>query len=144
MAEVICYEIGDMASSFLPAKLGFPIYKKSTFRYQFQWLDNNGKTKTPHDLTPYEGKAVLEGDDGSTLELSTANGGLFFGDRVLKEPKNGMVEIFIADKKQGGGPIGTEEITWQKAPYTLFVIETGTLDKLPLLAGQFHIVAQPL
>ncbi len=131
-----------MTSSFLPVKQGFPIFPGATFRYEFQFKDNDGTSEKPRDLTGYTGECNLVGNDGSELLLTTANGGIKFGDRVLKDPTNGFIEIFIADKKEGGGPLGTEEVTWTTANYVLFIREPGGefKDRLPIMAGLFRVV----
>lgn len=127
-----------MASNFLPAKQNFPVWKGATFRYGFQWLDDNGKEKVPHNLTGYFGEASLHCDNGEVLTLTTENGGIILGDIVLKEPANGLIEIFLPQAT-------TVTITWTKASYVLYLQEpTLPEDRFPLLAGQFHAVSLPL
>lgn len=119
-----------MASSFLPAKLNFPIWKAATFRYQFQWLDDIEGKKTPHNLTGYTGKAVLLGDDETNLELTDGNGGIIFGG------VNGTIELHITEAQ-------TAAFAWRKATYTLYVKEAAG-ENQPVLTGQFHIAGPPL
>lgn len=125
-------------SSFLPARKNFPFWKGSTFRYAFEWRDETlaeGKPVVkPHDLTGYTGLALLQplpGETGSPLELTTGNGGIIFGGYQLKEPKNGLVEIYISKTQ-------LEAVEWKKASYTLFATEPNPPnDDFPLLAGRF-------
>ncbi len=126
-----------MASSFLPAKKNLPIWQESTFRYQFEWKDDDGKSVKPHDLTGYTGRAILKGDDGSELELTTENGGIHFGG-ISDEPTNGLVEIYLTKAQ-------TEALTWKKrASFTLKVVEPNPPnDDFPLLTGRFFLAGPP-
>lgn len=132
-------------SSFLPARKNFPFWKDATFRYVFEWKDETlveGKpVSTPHDLTGYTGVCVLApvpGEKGTPLELTTENGGVIFGGNVLKEPKNGLVELYIT-KAQAEG------VEFKKANYTLYVTEPEEpKDVYPLLTGRFTQAGPPL
>jgi len=125
-------------TEFLPAKRNFPVWIGATFRYQFQWLEDDGKVRTPRDLTGYSGEAKLDGNDGTELILSTGNGGVILGGRETEDPTNALIEMYISDEQ-------TPEITWKKATYTLYLTEPNAPhDRYPLLAGQFHAVRVPL
>ena len=121
-------------SSFLPPKKNFPFWKNATFRYAFEWKDSNGKETKPHDLTGYTGSCILTplaGEPGAPLELTTVNGGVIFGGYALKEPKTGLVEIYVSKAQ-------FEAVEWEKASYTLYATEGGTpFDDYPLLTGRF-------
>jgi hypothetical protein len=133
-----------MSNSFLPARKNFPFWRGSTFRYAFEWRDETiveGKPVIkPHDLTGYTGLALIKplpGEPGEPLELTTENGGVIFGGYLLKEPKNGLVEIY-ATKAQ------LETIEFKKANYTLYAKEPNPPeDNFPLLAGRFTEAGPP-
>lgn len=132
-------------SSFLPAKKNFPFWKNSTFRYVFEWKDETmveGKpVSKPHDLTGYIGLCILApvaGESGAPLELTTGNGGVIFGGYVLKEPKNGLVELYVTKAQ-------FEAVEWKKANYTLHATEPNPpKDDFPLLTGRFTQAGPPL
>jgi hypothetical protein len=125
-------------SSFLPAKKSFSWWRGGTFRYAFEWRDETlveGKPVIkPHDLTGYTGLAVLKptpGESGEPLELTTENGGVIFGGYLLKEPKNGLIELYVTKAQ-------FEAVLWKKASYTLFATEPNPpKDDYPLLTGRF-------
>jgi hypothetical protein len=135
----------DEMSSALPAKKNFPFWKGSTFRYAFEWKDETiveGKpVLKPHDLTGYTGLAnltPLPGEPGEPLELTTENGGVIFGGYLLKEPKNGLVEIYVTKAQ-------LETIQFKKANYTLFATEPSSpKDVFSLLSGRFTEAGPPL
>jgi hypothetical protein len=132
-------------SSFLPARKNFPFWRGSTFRYAFEWKDETlveGKPVVkPHDLTGYTGLAILQplpGEPGEPLELTTANGGVIFGGYTIKEPKNGLVELYVTKAQ-------FEAVAFRKANYTLYAKEPGAPeDDLPLLNGRFTEAGPPL
>lgn len=132
-------------SSFLPARKNFPFWRDSTFRYAFEWRDETlveGKPVVkPHDLTGYTGVAILQplpGEPGEPLELTTENGGVIFGGYVLKEPKNGLVELYVTKAQ-------FEAIVFKKANYTLYATEPDLpKDDYPLLSGRFTEAGPPL
>jgi len=128
-------------SSFLPAKKNFPFWRGATFRYLFEWRDDNGTTVKPHDLTGYTGYATLTplaGELGEPIELTTGNGGIIFGGQSLKEPKNGLVEIYVTKEQ-------FEAVTWKRATYTLYAVEPNPPnDDYPLLTGRFTLAGPPL
>jgi hypothetical protein len=128
-------------SSFLPAKKNFPWWRGSTFRYLFEWRDENGKLQTPHDLTGYTGLCILEPmpyEPDEPIELTTENGGIIFGGHSLKEPKNGLVELYVVKAQ-------LEAIKWKKASYTLYATEPNPPnDDYPLLTGRFTFAGPPL
>jgi hypothetical protein len=132
-------------SSFLPAKKNFPFWKDATFRYAFEWRDEEqveGKAVSkPHDLTGYTGLCILlptPGEKGTPLELTTGNGGVIFGGSVLKEPKNGLVELYVTKAQ-------FEAVEFKKANYTLYATEpTEPKDNYPLLTGRFTQAGPPL
>jgi hypothetical protein len=138
-------EVIDTMSSFLPARRNFPFWTKSTFRYAFEWRDETlveGKPVVkPHDLTGYTGLAILTplpGQSGSPLELSTENGGVIFGGYQLKEPKNGLCEIYISK-------IQVEAVGFKQANYTLYATEpSDPKDDYALLSGRFVLAGPPL
>jgi hypothetical protein len=125
-------------SSFLPVKKSFPWWRGSTFRYAFEWKDEvlveDKPVIKPHDLTGYTGIAVLQpfpGEAGTPLELTTENGGVIFGGYLLKEPKNGLVELYVTKTQ-------FEAVAFKKASYTLLATEPNPpKDDFPLLAGRF-------
>jgi hypothetical protein len=118
-----------MATSFIPAKLNPPLWKGSTFRYVFQWLDDNGTERKPHDLTGYTGVLQLLGPAQEVLhELTTGNGGI-----KLPEPTQGFVELYIDAEE-------TTAFTWKKGVYTLFLQEPSEpKDTYSLLTGVFTV-----
>jgi hypothetical protein len=132
-------------SSFLPARKNFPFWRGSTFRYAFEWKDEtlveDKPVVKPHDLTGYTGLAVLTplpGQPGEPLELTTENGGVIFGGYVLKEPKNGLVELYVSKAQ-------FEAVIWKKANYTLYATEpSAPKDNYPLLSGRFTEAGPPL
>lgn len=128
-------------SSFLPAHKNFPIWRKSTFRYEFEWRDDNGKVAKPHDLSGYTGTCRIEplpGQLGSAIELTTSNGGIILGGFATSEPRNGLIELFISKGQ-------VEAILWKKASYTLYLVEPNPPhDDYPLLTGRFTIAGPPL
>jgi hypothetical protein len=134
-----------MSSSFLPVRKNFPWWRGSTFRYAFEWKDETlveGKpVLKPHDLTGYTGLAILHplpGQPGEPLELTTENGGVIFGGYVLKEPKNGLVELYVTKAQ-------FEAVVFKKANYTLYATEpSGPKDDYPLLSGRFTEAGPPL
>ena len=110
----------------------------------------NGKTKPSlkvnllsnrKTLRGYTGLAILQplpGQPGAPLELSTGNGGVIFGGYILKEPKNGLVELYVTKAQ-------FEAVEWKKANYTLYVTEPNPPnDDLPLLSGRFVESGPPL
>lgn len=144
VSEKILAVIGEMSSSFLPAKKDFPFWRGSSFRYAFEWKDETlveGKPVIkPHDLTGYTGLCVLQprpGEPGVPLELTTGNGGVIFGG-TGNEPKNGMVELHVTK-------VQFEAVEWKKASYTLYATEPeGPKDGYPLLSGRFTQAGPPL
>lgn len=132
-------------SSFLPARKNFPFWRGSTFRYAFEWKDETIveglPVLKPHDLTGYTGLAILKplpGETGASLELTTTNGGVIFGGYKLKEPKNGLVEIYISKEQ-------LEAVGWKKANYTLHAVEPEPPhDDFTLLSGRFTEAGPPL
>lgn len=134
-----------MSSSFLPARKNLPFWRGSTFRYAFEWKDETlieGKPVVKsHDLTGYTGIAVLKpvaGEPGESLELTTENGGIIFGGNLLKEPKNGIIEIYVTKAQ-------FEAVLFKKANYTLFVTEPNPpKDEFSLLTGRFTEAGPPL
>lgn len=127
-----------MSSSFLPVRKDFPWWRSSTFRYAFEWKDEilvEGKPviKT-HDLSGYTGVCVLSprpGEPGEPLSLTTENGGVIFGGYALKEPKNGLVEIYVTKTQFEG-------VLFKKASYTLYATEpSAPKDDYPLISGRF-------
>jgi len=127
-----------MANNFLPAKLNLPIWRGATFRYGFQWINDNGKEKKPQNLTGFTGEAILQTDTGEEVILSTSNGGVIFGGLQQMEPPNGFVELYMKASF-------TKEIEWKKASYALIATEpSAPKDEFPLLTGQFHVSGPPL
>lgn len=132
-------------SSFLPARKNFPWWRGATFRYVFEWKDETlieGKpVSKPHDLTGYTGLCVLgpvPGEAGESLELTTENGGVIFGGYISKEPKNGLVELYVTKAQ-------FEAVEWKKANYTLYATEPNPPeDDYPLLTGRFTEAGPPL
>lgn len=132
-------------SSFLPAKKNFPFWRGSTFRYVFEWRDETlveGITVSkPHNLTGYTGIAILKpvpGEPGLPIELTTENGGIILGGYVIKEPKNGLVELYVTRAQ-------FEAVEWKKANYTLYATEPESPhDDFPLLTGRFTQAGPPL
>lgn len=132
-------------SSFLPVKKNFPWWRDATFRYAFEWRDEElveGKpVSKPHDLTGYTGTctiAPVPGEAGAPLELTTGNGGVIFGGYVLKEPKNGLVELYFTKAQ-------AEAIEFKKGNYTLYAKEPeAPEDSYPLLTGRFTQAGPPL
>ena len=128
-------------SSFLPAKKNFPFWKDATFRYLFEWRDEIEKIIKPHDLTGYTGACTIfpsPGETGESIVLTTENGGVIFGGYVAKEPKNGLVELYITTTQ-------LEAITWKRGEYTLYATEpAGPKDQYPLLTGRFTQAGPPL
>ncbi len=132
-------------SSFLPARKNFPFWRGSTFRYAFEWLDETlveGKPVVkPHNLTGYTGLAILQplpGEPGEPLELTTGNGGVIFGGYQIKEPKNGLVELYVTKAQ-------FEAVMFKKANYTLYAKEPNPPeDDFSLLAGRFVEAGPPL
>lgn len=124
--------------TFLPAKRSFHWWRGGTFRYAFEWLDNDGKTTLPHDLTEYTGLCVLEparNEPGTPLTLTHENGGILFGG-PSDEPDTGIVELYISKAQ-------FEAVEWKKATYTLFVAEpSAPEDDYSLLTG-FFVEAGP-
>lgn len=138
-----------MSSSFLPAKKNFPFWKTATFRYAFEWRDEElveGKpVSKPHDLTGYTALCVLApvaGESGESIGLenvlySEHRSGIIFGGKAA-EPKSGLVEIYIKQER-------FEPVTWKKATYTLTATEPeGPKDDFPLLTGRFTQAGPPL
>src|ERR1017187_768805 len=125
-----------MTSSFIPAKLNFPVWRGSTFRYVFQWLDaeevEGHEVRKPHDLTDYSGIMQLLGPADEVLfELTTGSEGIKF----KEEPKEGYVELTIDATE-------TADFAWKKAVYTLFLTEpSGPKDVYAMLTGVFTISA---
>lgn len=122
-----------MTSSFLPCKQNFPIWKNSTFHYQFQWLNDNGKEKTPQNLTHFTATCPVTNvnEKETYMTLTTENGG------IVLSGETGFISIIILDTV-------TEAIAWEKANYTLYVIETeAPKQKLPLLTGRFYVAGPP-
>lgn len=132
-------------SSFLPARKNLPFWRGSTFRYAFEWKDETLVEGKPvvksHDLTGYTGVAVLKpaaGEPGEPLELTTENGGIIFGGYLLKEPKNGIIEIYVSKAQ-------FEAVLFKKANYTLNVTEPEhAKDVYSLLSGRFTEAGPPL
>jgi hypothetical protein len=132
-------------SSFLPAKKNFPFWKDATFRYVFEWRDETlveGKpVSKSHDLTGYTGLCILApvpGEVGTPLELTTENGGVIFGGYLAKEPKNGLVELYVTKAQ-------FEAVAFKKANYTLYATEPNPPeDDFPLLTGRFTQAGPPL
>lgn len=128
-------------SSFLPAKKNFPFWKDATFRYLFEWREDNGKVVKPRDLTGYTGFAHLapaKNEPGTTLELTTENGGIILGGFQLHEPKNGLIEIYVMKEQ-------FEAVLWKRATYTLYLIEpSAPHDDYALLTGRFTEAGPPL
>jgi hypothetical protein len=132
-------------SSFLPARKNFPFWRGGTFRYAFEWKDETlveGKPVVkPHDLTGYTGLATLTplpGQPGTPLELTTENGGVIFGGYLLKERKNGLVELYISKAQ-------IEAVTFKQANYTLYTTEPeAPKDSFALLSGRFVMSGPPL
>jgi len=134
-----------MSNGFLPARRNFPFWGNSTFRYTFEWRDEilvEGKPIIQsHDLTGYTGVCILDpvpGEPGIPLELSTSNGGIIFGGYQLKEPKNGLCELYISKTQ-------VEAVVFKKANYTLYATEPNApKDDFPLLSGRFVMAGPPL
>lgn len=138
-----------MSSSFLPAKRNFPWWRGSTFRYAFEWKDEelveDEPVSKPHDLTNYTALCVLApvpGESGEPIKLtnvsySSHTSGIIFGG-VHEEPTNGLIEIYIRQE-------AFEAITWKKANYTLYAMEPeGPEDDYALLTGRFTLAGPPL
>jgi hypothetical protein len=132
-------------SSFLPAKKNFPFWKNATFRYLFEWRDDDGKSQKSHDLTGYTGLCVLEpmpheSKEPITLEVvlySAFTSGIIFGGSVEK-PDNGLVELYVRKEL-------FEPVKWTKATYTLYATEPNPPnDDYPLLTGRFTEAGPPL
>lgn len=122
-----------ITASFIPAKLNPPVWKGSTFRYKFQWIDaeevEGKEVRTPHNVTGFSGELLLLGPAGETLfELTSGNGGVKF-----PEPTQGYVELYIDAEDTTG-------FEWKKAYYTLFLYEPGgPKDTYAMLTGVFTV-----
>lgn len=138
-----------MTNSFLPARLNFPLYPSTTFRYSFQWLDEEEvegcRKRTPHDLTGYGAKAILTTNFNTTFELVSepfeeGKGRIFFrsGSESEEEPTAGFIQLYIDGAQTG-------EFEWKKASYVLLLKEgsvpkdAAEPDVFPVLAGIFTI-----
>lgn len=104
--------------------------KGASFDYRFQWLNDNGITTTPQNLTGFTGRCALKSIQGETtyLTLTSENEGIVFGG------ESGLIDIKISAAT-------TEAITWSAAAYTLFVLNPNSNETLALLTGRFITVA---
>jgi hypothetical protein len=72
------------------------------------------------------------------ITLTTENGGIIFGGEFIKEPKNGLIEIYVTKSQ-------LEHVEWKKGNYTLYATEPlSPNDDYPLLTGRFTEAGPPL
>ena len=141
-----------MTNSFVPVKLNFSIWQPSTFRYAFQWVDEEGegesRKRVPHNLTGYGGKGILSCDNGETFELTTKpeggwpenKGRIYFKPitEAEEEPTTGFIMMYIDSSFTSG-------FTWKKASYELLLKEgaipneASEPDVYAVLSGVFTI-----